>query len=146
VLGHVELAVEARDAEDAADGSAGVDQAQPATLLPRAHVRTQDQAQAGGVHELEPAEVDQDLGPHLALGADELVVEPRSAVEVELAVQGEAEGLALLAALDREPERAHEVREEYEDAYRDLRRRLLAGWLLACAAVVAVGVLVLPLA
>jgi hypothetical protein len=35
------------------------------------------------------------------------------------------------------------LRGEYEEAYRDLRRRLLAGWLLACAAVVAA--LVLPL-
>ncbi|MER6423023.1 hypothetical protein [Streptomyces sp. NPDC001137] len=42
--------------------------------------------------------------------------------------------------------RAQELREEYEDAYRDLRRRLLAGWLLACTAVAAVVVLLLPLA
>ncbi|MFF4802967.1 hypothetical protein ACFY1U_31905 [Streptomyces sp. NPDC001351] len=42
--------------------------------------------------------------------------------------------------------RAHALREEYEDAYRDLRRRLLAGSLLACAAVAAVVVLLLPLA
>ncbi|MFI6567348.1 hypothetical protein [Streptomyces sp. NPDC050534] len=43
-------------------------------------------------------------------------------------------------------ERAREVRGEYEEVYRGLRRRLLAGWLLACAAVVAAGVLLLPLA
>ena len=41
--------------------------------------------------------------------------------------------------------RAHELREEYENAYRDLRRRLLAGWLLACAALTAAGVLVCSL-
>ena len=43
-------------------------------------------------------------------------------------------------------DRAREVRGEYEEVYRGLRRRLLAGWLLACAAVVAAGVLLLPLA
>lgn len=43
-------------------------------------------------------------------------------------------------------ERAHEMRGEYEEVYRGLRRRLLAGWLLACAAVVAAGVALLPLA
>ncbi|MGW2567290.1 hypothetical protein [Streptomyces sp. NPDC001537] len=59
----------------------------------------------------------------------------------------EAEYLAVARTSWRHTaERARELREEYEGAYRDLRRRLLAGWLLACAAVVAVGVLLLPLA
>ncbi|MFG2793230.1 hypothetical protein [Streptomyces sp. NPDC048419] len=43
-------------------------------------------------------------------------------------------------------ERARELRGEYEEVYRGLRRRLLAGWLLACAAIVAAGVVLLPLA
>ncbi|MET7455276.1 hypothetical protein ABZT03_25955 [Streptomyces sp. NPDC005574] len=34
----------------------------------------------------------------------------------------------------RTADRAREVRAEYEQTYRGLRRRLLAGWLLACAA------------
>ncbi|GAA2493184.1 hypothetical protein [Streptomyces longisporus] len=59
----------------------------------------------------------------------------------------EAEYLAVArTSWQHTAERAHALREEYEGAYRDLRRRLLAGWLLACAAVVAVGVLLLPLA
>ncbi|MFF4362794.1 hypothetical protein [Streptomyces sp. NPDC001604] len=59
----------------------------------------------------------------------------------------EAEYLAVArSSWQHTAERAHELREEYEGAYRDLRRRLLAGWLLACAAVVAVGVLLLPFA
>ena len=59
----------------------------------------------------------------------------------------EAEYLAVArTSWQHTAERAHELREEYEGAYRDLRRRLLAGWLLACAAVVAVGVLLAPLA
>ena len=45
----------------------------------------------------------------------------------------------------RTAERAHVLREEYQGAYRDLRRRLLAGWLLACAASTAAGVLVCSL-
>jgi len=58
----------------------------------------------------------------------------------------ESEYLALArASWDRSAERSRTLRGEYEEAYRDLRRRLLAGWLLACAAVVAVGILVLPL-
>jgi len=62
----------------------------------------------------------------------------------------ETEYLALSrASWQRSAERARVLRGEYEEAYRGLRRRLLAGWLLACAAVVAVAVavgLVLPLA
>ncbi|MFI8235556.1 hypothetical protein ACIGDI_42920 [Streptomyces sp. NPDC085900] len=58
----------------------------------------------------------------------------------------EAEYLVLArASWEHTAERAREVRGEYEEAYRGLRRRLLAGWLLACAAVVAVTVLVAPL-
>jgi hypothetical protein len=48
------------------------------------------------------------------------------------------------ASWQRSAERARELRGEYEEAYRGLRRRLLTGWLLAGAAVVAVGAL-LPL-
>ncbi|MGY6026625.1 hypothetical protein [Streptomyces spinosirectus] len=59
----------------------------------------------------------------------------------------ETEYLALArASWQHTAERAREVRGEYEEVYRGLRRRLLAGWLLACAAVVAAGVLLLPLA
>ncbi|MFJ6080197.1 hypothetical protein ACIQI8_02255 [Streptomyces sp. NPDC092369] len=55
----------------------------------------------------------------------------------------EAEYLALArASWQRTAERAREVRGEYEEAYRDLRRRLLACWLLTCAAVTAVLLLV----
>ncbi|MBK3645910.1 hypothetical protein [Streptomyces sp. MBT33] len=58
----------------------------------------------------------------------------------------EAEYLVLArASWEHTAERAREVRGEYEEAYRGLRRRLLAGWLLACAAAVAVTVLVAPL-
>ncbi|WP_308402509.1 hypothetical protein [Streptomyces sp. AC550_RSS872] len=57
----------------------------------------------------------------------------------------EAEYLALArASWRRTAARAGGVRDEYEARYRDLRRRLLAGWLLTCA--VAFGVLVLCLA
>ncbi|MFF4504428.1 hypothetical protein [Streptomyces sp. NPDC001401] len=50
------------------------------------------------------------------------------------------------ASWQRSAERARELRGEYEETYRGLRRRLLAGWLLACTAVTAVGILLLPLA
>ena len=54
----------------------------------------------------------------------------------------EAEYLALARiSWQRTAERAGELRDEYEETYRGLRRRLLAGWLLACA--VAAGVLML---
>ena len=59
----------------------------------------------------------------------------------------ESEYLALArVSWEHTAERAREVRGEYEEVHRALRRRLLAGWLLACAAVVAVGVVLLPLA
>ncbi|MGV9455480.1 hypothetical protein [Streptomyces sp. NPDC003635] len=45
----------------------------------------------------------------------------------------------------RTAERAEELRAEYEERYGALRRRLLAGWLLACAGVVAVAGLVVAL-
>ncbi|TQJ91960.1 hypothetical protein [Streptomyces sp. SLBN-31] len=58
----------------------------------------------------------------------------------------EAEYLELArASWEHTAERAREVRGEYEEAYRGLRRRLLAGWLLACAAAMAVTALVAPL-
>ncbi|MBY8346033.1 hypothetical protein LXH13_36235 [Streptomyces spinosirectus] len=58
----------------------------------------------------------------------------------------ETEYLALArASWQHTAERAAEVRDEYEAAYRDLRRRLLAGWLLACAALMAAGVVLVPL-
>ncbi|MFJ9122097.1 hypothetical protein ACIRJO_42160 [Streptomyces sp. NPDC102394] len=58
----------------------------------------------------------------------------------------EAEYLALArSSWELTAERARAVRGEYEEAYRGLRRRLLAGWLLACAAAAAVTVLVAPL-
>jgi hypothetical protein len=57
----------------------------------------------------------------------------------------EAEYLALArASWQHTAVRAGRLRDEYEATYRDLRRRLLAGWLLTCA--LAVGVLVLCLA
>lgn len=57
----------------------------------------------------------------------------------------EAEYLALArTSWQRTATRAGRLRDEYEAAYRELRRRLLAGWLLGCA--VALGVLVLCLA
>ncbi|MGW7257287.1 hypothetical protein [Streptomyces sp. NPDC054834] len=53
----------------------------------------------------------------------------------ELERRFEAEYLALArASWQRTAERAGELRSEYEETYRGLRRRLLAGWLLACAA------------
>ncbi|MFE5917832.1 hypothetical protein [Streptomyces sp. NPDC056468] len=53
----------------------------------------------------------------------------------------EAEYLALARASWRHTAaRAGRLRDEYEARYRDLRRRLLAGWLLTCA--LAFGVLV----
>ncbi|MFJ1967840.1 hypothetical protein ACIO93_04130 [Streptomyces sp. NPDC087903] len=56
----------------------------------------------------------------------------------------EAEYLVLArTSWQRTAERAIEVRGEYEETYRGLRRRLLAGWLLACA--VATAALVLTL-
>ena len=59
----------------------------------------------------------------------------------------EAEYLAVVrASWQHTAARAHELRDEYEYAYRDLRRRLLAGWLLACAALTAAGVLLCSLA
>ncbi|MFE7861393.1 hypothetical protein [Streptomyces sp. NPDC057403] len=58
----------------------------------------------------------------------------------------EAEYLALArSSWEHTAERARAVRGAYEETYRGLRRRLLAGWLLACAAAVAVTVLVAPL-
>ncbi|MET9972656.1 hypothetical protein ABZZ80_44045 [Streptomyces sp. NPDC006356] len=57
----------------------------------------------------------------------------------------EAEYLALArASWQRTAGRAGGLRDEYEARYRDLRRRLLVGWLLTCA--LAFGVLVLCLA
>lgn len=57
----------------------------------------------------------------------------------------EAEYLALArASWQRTAVRAGGLRDEYEARYRDLRRRLLAGWLLTCA--LAFGVLVVCLA
>jgi hypothetical protein len=54
----------------------------------------------------------------------------------------EAEYLAIArGSWQRTAERARQLRGEYEETYRRLRRRLLAGWLLACAAAVAAGVL-----
>jgi hypothetical protein len=48
----------------------------------------------------------------------------------------EAEYLALARASWQHTEaRAGRLRDEYEARYRDLRRRLLAGWLLTCALV-----------
>jgi hypothetical protein len=62
----------------------------------------------------------------------------------ELERRFEAEYLALArTSWQRTAERAREVRAEYERTYRGLRRRLLAGWLLACAATAGVLVLVL---
>ncbi|NNN30128.1 hypothetical protein HLK59_07080 [Streptomyces sp. S3(2020)] len=53
----------------------------------------------------------------------------------------EAEYLALArSSWQRTAVRAGRLRDEYESAYRGLRRRLLAGWLLGCA--MALGVLV----
>ncbi|MCX5059949.1 hypothetical protein OOK12_23540 [Streptomyces sp. NBC_00452] len=46
----------------------------------------------------------------------------------------------------RTAERARQLRGEYEESYRGLRRRLLAGWLLACAAVMSAGVVLLSCA
>jgi len=55
----------------------------------------------------------------------------------------EAEYLALArTSWQHTAKRAREVRGEYGEAYRDLRRRLLAGWLLTCAAVAVVLLLV----
>jgi hypothetical protein len=48
----------------------------------------------------------------------------------------EAEYLALArASWQHTAARAGRLRDEYEARYRDLRRRLLAGWLLTCALV-----------
>jgi hypothetical protein len=56
----------------------------------------------------------------------------------------EAEYLALArASWQHTAERARQMRGEYEAAYHVLRNRLLAGWLLACAGVVAAGLVVL---
>jgi hypothetical protein len=61
----------------------------------------------------------------------------------EVARRFEAEYLALArASWQHTAERAREVRGEYEEVYRDLRRRLLACWLLTCAAVTAIMLLV----
>lgn len=55
----------------------------------------------------------------------------------------EAEYLALTrSSWQHTAERARAVRGEYEEAYRGLRRRLVAGLLLACAAALAVTALV----
>ena len=57
----------------------------------------------------------------------------------------EAEYLALArASWQHTVERAGRLRDEYEAIHRDLRRRLLAGWLLMCALVA--GVLAVCLA
>ncbi|KMS77164.1 hypothetical protein ACM01_00555 [Streptomyces viridochromogenes] len=57
----------------------------------------------------------------------------------------EAEYLALArASWQHTAARAGGLRDAYEARYRDLRRRLLAGWLLTC--VLALGVLVVCLA
>ncbi|MGN9762253.1 hypothetical protein [Streptomyces sp. SD31] len=57
----------------------------------------------------------------------------------------EAEYLVLArASWQHTAARAERLRDEYEARYRDLRRRLLAGWLLTCA--LAFGVLVVCLA
>jgi hypothetical protein len=57
----------------------------------------------------------------------------------------EAEYLALArGSWQHTVARAGRLRDEYEARYRDLRRRLLAGWLLTCA--LAFGVLVVCLA
>nr|WP_128435635.1 hypothetical protein [Streptomyces cyaneus] len=65
----------------------------------------------------------------------------------ELERQFEREYLALARdSWRRTAERAGELRGEYEARYRGLRRRLLAAWLVACAALTAAGVLVLRLA
>ncbi|MFJ8538868.1 hypothetical protein [Streptomyces sp. NPDC093591] len=57
----------------------------------------------------------------------------------------EAEYLVLArASWQHTAVRAGRLRAEYEARYRDLRRRLLAGWLLTCA--LALGVLVVCLA
>src|SRR3954452_15448978 len=74
-LDDVELAIDARHVEDAADGAAAVHDSNAAALLAGARVGPQDQAQPGRVHEVQSAEVDDQLGPLLALGADQLVVE-----------------------------------------------------------------------
>jgi hypothetical protein len=59
----------------------------------------------------------------------------------------EAEYLALArVSWQRTAERARQLQGEYEETYRGLRRRLLAGWLLACAGVVAAGVVLLSYA
>lgn len=64
-------------------------------------------------------------------------------------LEGRFEAEYLVLARDswrRTAERAGQLRGEYEETYRGLRRRLLAGWLLACAASTAAGLLVLCLA
>ncbi|MXM67281.1 hypothetical protein GR925_28580 [Streptomyces sp. HUCO-GS316] len=46
------------------------------------------------------------------------------------------------ASWQRTAERALQMRGEYEEIYRGLRRRLLAGWLLTCAVTLALAALV----
>ncbi|MEU5595377.1 hypothetical protein [Streptomyces sp. NPDC020298] len=66
------------------------------------------------------------------------------AQRAELERRFEAEYLELArASWRRTAERAGELRDEYEETYRGLRRRLLACWLLTCAAAAGFVLLVL---